>query len=149
MQIFSLIKDIKLSFSITIGLNKIRRDVFLLDFSEKEKKILINTGEVFKVQDINEITFTGKDAIKFFKELKPNLPEYDSPINKHFTGKSIFIYPFGKKGYIKANFVKEYQHFFILHTKQKRGRLIRHSYQIKYKIFISAHSFIDPYPSNS
>ena len=76
---FSLLKETKTPFNLRIGLSKkFRNNVVVLDFSILERKFLISGGETFKFQEINEITFSGRNAVKFYKEILPNLPELEN-----------------------------------------------------------------------
>jgi hypothetical protein len=104
-----------------------------------------------KLWEVNKLEFTGINAVKFFKEILPELPIGIS--KKNFEGKSIYIYPFGEKGYQKWTLVKEYPYFFILHRKEKaqkenrEGKLgVSHIYEVKFKLFISAHTIFSSYP---
>ena len=145
---FLALKETKTQFNLRIGLTrKLRNNIIVLDFSTPDRKFLISGGETFKFKEINEITFSGKNAIKFYKEILPNLPE---SIDTFFNGKEIYIYPFGEKGFIKAKSIKFYPHFFLLHLKQKKGKLPKpsHTYIVKYKVFTSAFSVFSPYPQN-
>ena len=148
---FSLLKETKTPFNLRIGLSRkgenLRNNVIVLDFSIPERKFLISGGETFKFQEINEITFSGRNAVKFYKEILPSLPELEEPF---FEGKDIYIYPFGEKGFIKAKLIRFYPHFFLLHLKQKKGKPPKpvHTYIAKYKVFTSAFSLFNPYPQN-
>ena len=144
-KLYSLIQETKISFDIRIGLNKTRKNVTLLAFSIPNKKIIITGGEVVKLKEINEITFMGRNAVKFHQEILPHIPEAEDTF---FEGKPIFIYPFGEKRVIKAKLLKYYPYYFILHIKQKKNRQSKavHTYKVKYKVFSSAYSFISPYP---
>lgn len=145
---FSLLKETKTPFNIRIGLSRnFRNNVIVLDFSTSEKKLLISGGETFKFQEINEMTFSGRNAVKFYKEILPHLPESDDTF---LDDKNIFIYPFGEKGFLKAKLIKSYPHFFLLHLKQKKGKSSKaiHVYKAKYKVFTSAFAPFNPYPQN-
>jgi uncharacterized protein Veg len=143
---FSLLKETKTPFNIKVGLFKSsRNNVIILDFSTSEKKLLISGGETFKFQEINELTFSGKNAVKFYKEILPHLPESNDTF---LDDKNISIYPFGEKGFLKAKLIKSYPYFFLLHIKQKKGKSSKatHTYKAKYKVFTSAFSPFNPYP---
>ena len=68
-KLYSLIQETKISFDIRIGLNKTRKNVTLLAFTNPNKKIIITGGEVVKLKEINEITIMGRNAVKFHQEI--------------------------------------------------------------------------------
>ena len=126
------------------------QNVRLIAYSIANREITLSNLEEVRLSDINQIEITGKNSIYFFKKVIPNLP--NSNELQQFEGKRIIIYPFGKKGYIKASLVKAYPYFFILHTEslKRSGKKIKksHSYIIKYKLFTSAYSLFRPYPDD-
>ena len=145
---FSFLKETKTPFNLRIGLSRnIRSNVIILDFSTSEKKLLISGGKTFKFQEINEITFSGRSAVKFYKEILPNLPESEDTF---LDDKNIFIYPFGEKGLLKAKLIKSYPYFFLLYLKLKENKSPKaiHVYKAKYKVFTSAFAPFNPYPQN-
>lgn len=105
-----------------------------------------------KFWDINRLEFIGVNAVKFYKEVLPELPA--SVSRKNFDGKTIYIYPFGEKGYQRWTLVKEYPYFFVLYRKERvrkgkdrKGKpKVSHIYLVKYKLFLSAHVLFSPYP---
>jgi len=146
-KIFPLLKESKIQFNLRIGLKTERRNVTLLDFFIPERKIVISGGEVVKLPEINEITFQGINAVKFYKELLPNFPSSYKGCN-FLEGKNIFIYPFGEKGFFKSKALKIYPYSFLLHImkKNRNSKKPTHIYKIKYKVFTSAFSIYEPYP---
>ena len=149
-KFYQLLKDKKIFFDVYLKLDS--RKVInarVVDFSMQDRLLELNRLRV-KFWDINRLEFTGVNAVKFFKEILPELPE--SVSKKNFDGKTIYIYPFGEKGYQKWTLLKEYPYFLILHGKEKvqknkKGKpKISHIYVVKYKLFISAHSLFSPYP---
>jgi len=143
-----LLRKLKIPFDIKIGLGEKRKNVTLLSYSIPDRRIVLNGLKEVKLPEINQIEITGKNAVRFFKEVVPYLPESSSL--QLFKGKNIVIYPFGERGFFKAKLVRDYPYFFILHKtitkKSGRTRKTFHSFIIKYKLFISAFSLFNPYP---
>jgi len=146
-KIFPLLKESKIQFNLRIGLKTERRNVTLLDFFIPERKIVISGGEVVKLPEINEITFQGINAVKFYKELLPLFPASYEECS-FFENKNLYIYPFGEKGFFQGKALKIYPYFFLLHItkKSRNSKKPTHIYKLKYKVFISAFSTYKPYP---
>ena len=148
---YRLLKDKKVFFDVCLGLARKVTGVRVMDFSMDDRLLELNRLEV-KFWNINRLEFRGVNAIKFFKEVLPELPR--SVSRKNFDGKTIYIYSFGEKGYQKCTQLKEYPYFLVLYRREKRrvgkkekGKSkLSHLYIVKYKLFISAQSFFSPYP---
>ena len=149
-SLFNFLYQLKIPFTIRIGLDKKESNIRLIAYSIANREIILSNLEEVRLSDINQIEISGKNSINFFKKVIPNLP--NSNELQQFEGKRIIIYPFGKRGYIKAHLIKTYPYFFILHTESikrlgKRTKRL-HSYIIKYKLFVSAYSLFRPYPDD-
>jgi hypothetical protein len=155
-EVFQLLKDKRVFFDLYVGLDRKVSCARIVDFSISDRTVEFNSLKV-NVWDINRLEFTGTNAVKFFKEVLPELP--DTPLigMKLFEGKTVNIYPFGERGYQRWILVKEYPYFFVLYRKQeigskgrKKGRKVKskvvHTYAIKYKLFTSAYAPFFPYP---
>jgi len=148
--LFNFLYQLQIPFSIRIGLDGKEDNVRLLAYSIANREIVLSNLKEVRLPDINQIEVTGRHAADFFKKVLCNLPE--SSELQQFEGKKIIIYPFGRKGYIKARLVKAYPYFFVLHTEILRRSGKRagnsHAYIIKYKLFTSAYSLFKPYPED-
>jgi hypothetical protein len=150
-KLFQLLKDKKVFFDLYVRLDRKVANARVVNFSVQDRLLELNKLRV-NFWDINRLEFTGVNAIKFFKEILPELPV--SVSKKNFDGRTICIYPFGEKGYQKWTLLKEYPYFFVLHSSKKisegKGKKekpkVFHTYIVKYKLFISAHSLFSPYP---
>ena len=80
------------------------------------------------------MNFGGKDAVRFFKEVIPKLPE--SVCLSSFGGKPVYLYPYAAPPE-KWELVKCASYFYVLHKVEfLRGRKTRkvHSYSVVYKL---------------
>jgi hypothetical protein len=149
-SLFNFLYQLKIPFTIRIGLDKKESNIRLIAYSIANREIILSNLEEVRLSNINQIEISGKNSINFFKKVIPNLP--NSNELQQFEGKRIIIYPFGKRGYIKAHLIKTYPYFFILHTEsiKRLGKRMKrlHSYIIKYKLFVSAYSLFRPYPDD-
>ena len=152
-KLFQLLKDKKAFFDLYVRLDRKVTSARVVDFSMQDRLLELNRLRV-KFWDINRLEFTGVNAVKFFKEILPELSEDTSSRMKDFEGKTFYLYPFGEKGFQRWTLVREYPYFFILYRKkkiqQKKGKKgkskVSHIYTVKYKLFTSAHAFYFPYP---
>jgi CRISPR/Cas system-associated endoribonuclease Cas2 len=146
--LFSILKKKKIPFTVKIGRTDILRDITIYDFSMEKRKVVFSNLRKEEFKRINEIVFAGKSAVIFFEEVLPYLPK-SSGLEK-LEGRKIFIYPFAEKEPITGEFLRFYPYFFLIHREKEReinGKIKKfHSYIVKYKVFISAFSFIAPYP---
>ena len=149
-SLFNFLHQLQIPFTIRIGLDKKESNIRLIAYSIANREIILSNLEEVRLSNINQIEISGKNSINFFKKVIPNLP--NSNELQQFEGKRIIIYPFGKRGYIKAHLIKTYPYFFILHTEsiKRLGKRMKrlHSYIIKYKLFVSAYSLFRPYPDD-
>jgi hypothetical protein len=149
-SLFNFLYQLQIPFTIRIGLDNKESNVRILAYFITERKIILSNSMEVSLSDINQIEITGKNAANFSRRVLCNLPE-SNELHK-FEGKRIVIYPFGRRGYIKAHLVKAYPYFFILRTenpKRLEKRMKRfYSYIIKYKLFVSAYSLFRPYPDD-
>ena len=141
---YQLLKERKIFFNAYLNLDRKVVNARVVGFSMQDRLLELNKAKV-KLWELNRLEFTGVNAVKFFKEILPGLPAGIS--KKVFEGKSIYIYPFGEKGYRKWTLIKEHPFFFILHRKEKtqkenrKGKLgISHIYEVKFKLFTSAYT---------
>jgi sRNA-binding regulator protein Hfq len=140
--LFSSLKESKTVFDLVELSGKVRKDVWILSYSVEKRLAVLSDGSV-KFQDIARLNFKGKNAVKFFKEVLPQIPE--SPEFKFFEGKPIYIYPYGSP-FEKWNLVRACSYFFILHRskspkggKKTKGKPKKtHEYSVVYKLSLSA-----------
>ena len=133
---WDLLSTERVSFTLKLRLDRIRKNVSVKYVNWKAKKLVLNTGESFLLADINTLEFTGENAKNFRKKILPNLKEY-SGYFKFAEGREVSLYPFGEKEILKANLLREYPYFFILEKER--------NFIVKSKNFISAFA-LESYP---
>jgi hypothetical protein len=133
---WSLLSAERVSFTLKLRLDRIRKNVSVKYVNWKTKKLVLNTGESFPLADINTLGFIGENAKDFRKKILPDLKEYGSYF-KFAEGKEVLFYPFGEKKILKTTLLKEYPYFFILEKER--------NFIVKSKNFISAFA-LEHYP---
>ena len=137
----------RLSFDLFLLSGRVVKDAWVAKFSEEKRKVVVS-GEVFSFQDLASFNFRGKEAVRFYKEILPELPP--SSFLDRFEGKTIYIYPYGASPE-KWTLVRAYPYQFLLHRVERvrmpDGSVRKfHSYQFRYKLSLSAYTFFNPYP---
>ena len=143
--LFSALKDSKAVFDLVELSGKVRKDVWILSFSIEKRLLMLSEGPV-KFQDIARLNFKGRNAVKFFKDVLPELPE--SVELKAFENKPLFIYPYASLPE-KWFLVRACPYFFVFHRSKvlgdRKGRGRRgkkgirkvHEYSVIYKLSLS------------
>ena len=144
---YSLLQQSRITFDLVELSGKVRKEVWLLSYSLPNRLLVLSDGTV-SLQDLGRFNFTGKDAVKFFKEILPELPPSEGfPFAE---GKRFFIYPYAAD-WEEWELLKYYPYFLVLHRSSLlKGRKPRrvHRYSVVYKILLSAFTFFKPYPED-
>ena len=140
--LFSALRESRTVFDLKELSGKVRKDVWVLSYSMEKRLLALSEGLV-KFQDIARLDFKGRNAVKFFKEVLPKVP--DAEEFKVFEGKPFYVYPFASP-YERWRLVRACPYFFILHRsvgtlkgkKGKRKKLGKmHEYSVVYKLSLS------------
>ena len=142
---YSLLRDGRFVFDLEVLGGKRYKDVFLVGFSVPRRLLLTSAGS-FSVANLARLEFKGREAVRFYKEVVPKLPEPTCLFA--FKDKPLFVYPYGRE-LEKWFLVSCYPYFYVLHRSEllKRGRkkLRLHTYSVVYKISLSAFTLFAPY----
>ncbi len=137
----------RLSFDLSLLSGRAVKGAWVAKFSEEKRRVVVS-GEVFSFQDFRSFDFKGREAVRFYKEVLPELPP--SSFLDRFEGKTIYIYPYGAPPE-RWTLVRAYPYQFLLYrakrVKMPDGSVRRfHYYQLRYKLSLSAYTFFNPYP---
>ena len=142
--LFSALRDNRVVFDLVELSGKVRKDVWVVSFSVPKRLLVLSDGPI-QLSQVGRLNFGGKDAVRFFKEVIPKLPE--SVCLSSFGGKPVYLYPYGLSPE-KWELVKCAPYFYVLHKVEfLRGRKTRkvHSYSVVYKLSLSAFTLFAPY----
>jgi len=145
--ILKALADSRLFFDLTLLSGRVVKGGWVAKFSEGKRKVVV-AGEVFSFQDLGSIEFRGREAVRFYKEILPQLPP-SSYLDK-FEGRTFWVYPYGAPPE-KWTLVRAYRYQFLLHRLEKvkmhDGSVRKfHVYQLRYKLSLSAYTLFTPYP---
>jgi len=145
--ILKALADRRLSFDLFLLSGRVVKGGWVARFSEGKRKVVVS-GEVFSFQDFESFDFRGRDAVRFYREVLPELPP-SSYLTK-FEGKTVWIYPYGAPPE-RWILVRAYPYQFLLHrverVKMPDGSVRKfHYYQLRYKLSLSAYTLFNPYP---
>ena len=143
--LYSKLQESRAFFDVVELSGKVRKNVWLLSYS-LPRRILALSETSLPLQNVGRLSFTGGNAVKFFKEVLPSLPQ--STELTLFEGKTLFIYPYGSLPE-KWELLRAYPYFLLLHkTKTLKGKKLQriHEYAVVYKVSLSAFTPINPYP---
>jgi hypothetical protein len=101
------------------------------------------------IKRLARLNFKGREAVRFYKEIVPYLPE--GGCLGSFVGKTIYVYPYAAPPE-RWELVRCGPYFFVLHgveyVKSGAGKPRRvHSYSLLFKIATSAYTLFRPYRS--
>ncbi len=142
--LYSLLRRSRVVFDLVELSGRVRKKVWLLSYS-LPKRVLVLSGGSVSLQDVGRINLTGRSAVKFFKEILPELPPSEG--FSFAEGKKFFIYPYAFD-WEKWELLKHYPYFLILHRAELlKGRKPRkvHEYSVVFKISLSAFTVFNPY----
>ncbi|MEO2066471.1 MAG: hypothetical protein ABGX17_08245, partial [Desulfurobacteriaceae bacterium] len=145
--IYQLLSDKRLSFDLALLSGRVVRGGCVVKFSEEMKKVVVS-GEVFPLSDLASLDFKGREAVRFYREVLPELPP--STELQFFEGKTIYVYPYGAPPE-RWTLLRAYPYQFLLYRAEKvkmpDGSYRKfHHYQLRYKLSLSAYTFFNPYP---
>jgi hypothetical protein len=145
--LYERLVDRRMVFNLTLAGGRVVKDAWVAKYSLDKHKLVVS-GEVFSLPDVFVLEFTGREAVRFYKEVLPTLP----PSFKldRFDGKTIWVYPYGGPPE-KWTLVRFYPYNLILHrvktVRRPDGTVKKlHTYQVRYKLSLSGYAFINPYP---
>ena len=145
--LYSRLRESKTVFELVDLSGKVRKNVWLLSYSLPKKILVLSDGSV-SLQNVARLDFKGRNAVKFFKEVLPSLPQ--STAFSLFEEKIVFIYPYASSPE-KWDLLRYYPYFLVLHRatllKGKKPRKV-HEYSVVYKLSLSAFTPFNPYPED-
>jgi len=147
--VFKKLCEGRFSFDLYELSGKKRRSVRALSFSSSDKTLRLSTGVMVPLSRLARLNFKGREAVRFYKEIVPYLPE--GGCLGSFVGKTIYVYPYAAPPE-RWELVRCGPYFFVLHgveyVKSGAGKPRRvHSYSLLFKIATSAYTLFRPYRS--
>ena len=145
--LYSLLQQSRVTFDLVELSGRVREGVWLLSYSLSNRRLVLSDGPI-SLQNVGRLKFTGRSAVRFFKEILPELPPSEGfPFAE---GKKFFVYPYASS-WEEWKLVKYYPYFLVLHRsgllRDKKPRRI-HEYSVVYKLSLSAFTVFGPYPEN-
>ena len=145
--LYFLLQQSRVTFNLVELSGRVRGEVWLLSYSLPNRRLVLSDGSV-SLQNVGRLKFTGRSAVRFFKEILPELPPSEGfPFAE---GKKFFVYPYASSGE-EWKLVKYYSYFLVLYKSSLlRGKKPRriHEYSVVYKLSLSAFTVFGPYPEN-